>query len=178
MSLAYLKGLKTRYKNLLEVELGKSEELLTREVSDFDLESQIRKVNKSYRRFDEFGPKFEETLERLSLILETAKAEEDLKTFQKESELYFNIITEVTSRKEELKLIDNFLQEKYKNLSKPEPDSKIEQLIEIQMQMMQQMQLQNAKPQHDEQAVKLPKLEIMGYNGDKQKFKNFRNNLK
>ncbi|CAC5409576.1 unnamed protein product [Mytilus coruscus] len=151
MSLAYLKGLKTRYKNLLEVELGKSEELLTREVSDFDLESQIRKVNKSYRRFDEFGPKFEETLERLSLTLETAKAEEDLKTFQKESELYFNIITEVTSRKEELKLIDNFLQEKYKNLSKPEPDSKIEQLIEIQMQMMQQMQLQNAKPQHDEQ---------------------------
>ncbi|CAG2200378.1 unnamed protein product [Mytilus edulis] len=176
MSLAYLKGLKTRYKNLLEVELGKSEELLTREVSDFDLESQIRKVNKSYRRFDEFGPKFEETLERLSLALETAKAEEDLKTFQKESELYFNIITEVTSRKEELKLIDNFLQEKYKNLSKPEPDSKIEQLIEIQIQMMQQMQLQNAKPQHDElnqAAVKLPKLEIMGYNGDKQKFKEF-----
>ncbi|VDI78452.1 Hypothetical predicted protein [Mytilus galloprovincialis] len=176
MSLAYLKGLKSRYKNLLEVELGKSEELLTREVSDFDLESQIRKVNKSYRRFDEFGPKFEETLERLSLALETAKAEEDLKTFQKESELYFNIITEVTSRKEELKLIDNFLQEKYKNLSKPEPDSKIEQLIEIQIQMMQQMQLQNAKPQHDElnqAAVKLPKLEIMGYNGDKQKFKEF-----
>ncbi|CAC5413043.1 unnamed protein product [Mytilus coruscus] len=162
----------------MEVELGKSEELLTREVSDFDLESQIRKVNKSYRRLDEFGPKFEETLERLSLTLETAKAEEDLKTFQKESELYFNIITEVTSREEELKLIDNFLQEKYKNLSKPEPDSKIEQLIEIQMQMMQQMQLQNAKPQHDEQnqaAVKLPKVEIMGYNGDKQK--NFGTNL-
>ncbi|CAC5425230.1 unnamed protein product [Mytilus coruscus] len=38
------------------------------------------------------------------------------------------------------------------------------------------MQLQNAKPQHDEQnqaPVKLPKLEIMGYNGDKQKFKEF-----
>ncbi|CAC5412912.1 unnamed protein product [Mytilus coruscus] len=151
MSLAYLKGLTTRYKNLLEVELGKSEELLTREVSDFDLESQIRKVNKSYRIFDEFGPKFEETLERLSLALETAKAEKDLKTFQKKKE-------------------------KYKTLSKPEPDSKIEQLIEIQMQMMQQMQSQNAKPQHDEQnqaAVQLPKLQIMGYNGDKQKFKEF-----
>jgi hypothetical protein len=51
----------------------------------------------------------EETIERLSLALEEAKAEEEIQKFESESEMYFNLINKVTGRKEELKLYEQML---------------------------------------------------------------------
>ena len=59
-------------------------------------------------------------------------------------------------------------------MSQPESDDKLEQLIDLQTQMLHQLTLQQKQQQQIQQGqncVQLPKLEIMSYNGDKQKFK-------
>jgi len=174
MSLTYLKGIGTRYKNLLETEV-RSADLWREEVSELEIEPTILKVNTCHSRFHQFCHKFEETIDRLSLALEEAKAEEEIQKLESESEMYFNLITEVTGRKEELKLYEQMLQEKSKQMSQPESDNKLEQLIDLQTQMLRQMTLQQKQQQiqQGQNCVKLPKLEIMSYNGDKQKFKEF-----
>jgi DNA polymerase II small subunit/DNA polymerase delta subunit B len=87
---------------------------LREEVSELEIEPKILRVNTCYNRFHQFCQKFEETIERLSLALEEAKAEEEIQKFESESEMYFNLITEVTGRKEELKLYEQMLQVKQK----------------------------------------------------------------
>jgi hypothetical protein len=47
--------------------------------------------------------------------------------------MYFNLSTEVTGRKEELKLYEQMLQEKFKQMSQPESDNKLEQLTDVQL---------------------------------------------
>ena len=79
MSLTYLKGLRTRYNNLIETELVRSADLLREEVSELEIEPQILKVNTCHNRFPQFCQKFEETIERVSLALEEAQAEEETK---------------------------------------------------------------------------------------------------
>jgi cell division protein FtsN len=61
--------------------------------------------------------------------------------------MYFNLITEVTGRKEELKLYEQMLQEKFKQMSQPESDNKLEQLTDLQTQMLHQMTLQQKQQQ-------------------------------
>ena len=109
MSLTYLKSLRTRYKNLLETELVRFTDLLREEVSELEIEPKILRVNTCYNRFHQFCQKFEETIERFSLALEEAKAEEEIQKFESESEMYFNLINKVTGRKEELKLYEQML---------------------------------------------------------------------
>ena len=134
-------------------------------MSELEIEPKILRVNTCHNRFHQFCQKFEETIERLSLALEEAKGEEEIQKFESESEIYFNLITEVTGRKEELKLYEQMLQEKFKQMSQPESDNKLEQLIDFQTQMLHQMTLQQKQQQiqQGQKCVKLPKLEIMCY---------------
>ena len=137
------------YKNLLlETELVGSADLLREEVSELEIKPKILKVNTCHSRFHKFCQKFEETIERLSLVLEEAKAEEEIQKFESESEMYFNLITEVAGRKEELKLYEQMLQEKFKKMSQPESDNRaINRLHQMTLQQKQQLiqQGQNCK---------------------------------
>ena len=80
MSLTYLQGLIARYTNLLEIEIVRSADLLREELSELEIEPKILKVTTCHSRFHQICQKFEETIERLSLALEEAKAEEEIPT--------------------------------------------------------------------------------------------------
>lgn len=72
---------------LLETELVGSADLLREEVSELEIKPKILKVNTCHSRCHQFCQKFEETIERLSLVLEEAKAEEEIQKFESESEM-------------------------------------------------------------------------------------------
>ena len=101
MSVTYLKGLRTRYKNLLLNELKKSETLLTEEVEDHGVSGHIIKVNTSFSRLHEFGQKLEETIERFSVAIEKADNKDEMQKLEAEGDTYFELITQIMARKDE-----------------------------------------------------------------------------
>ena len=189
MSLTYLKGLRTRYWNLLEKEMAKSEHFLTEEVEDHDITAQIRKVNTSIRRLKEFGEKLEETTERFSIAVEEADNKEESEKLATDSGKIFDFMIQIMERSDQLLAVEKTLQERKSVIEKGEPttDGKIDHLIQLQAQMQEQIvqfqQLQIKQMQEKEKSqeatqgtfssVKLPKLEMLSYSGDKLKWKEF-----
>ena len=153
--------------------------MLTEEVEDHGVSGHIIKVNTSFSRLHEFGQKLEETIERFSVAIEKADNKDEMQKLEAEGDTYFELITQIMARKDELKTCETILQERQNKIIKPETGNKLDQLIELQTQIIQQLQLQStqhgevAAPPNQNPSVKLPKLEMIAYNGDKQKFKEF-----
>ena len=66
MSLSYAKGLRTRYRNLLEKELGKVGPLMKRQhVSDEELGKEIHKVGTILTKLKDYSSKYDEANEKI-----------------------------------------------------------------------------------------------------------------
>ncbi|VDH99508.1 Hypothetical predicted protein [Mytilus galloprovincialis] len=185
MAVSYLKGLCTRYNNLLAKELDKSGDIIAQGIQDESVTTQLRQVLSAERRLKDFAAKLEDSMKEISLILEEKEDKEgEIVKFTKASEIYFKLLDGVTQRLDELKIFEEEIQDKITDTKKTESatDHKVEHLLQLQTQMQEQIlqfqQLQLQELQRKSQpstvsAVKLPKLDLVSYNGDKLKWTEF-----
>ncbi|XP_071145174.1 uncharacterized protein [Mytilus edulis] len=185
MAVSYLKGLCTRYNNLLAKELDKSGDIIAQGIQDESVTTQLRQVLSAERRLKDFAAKLEDSMKEISLILQEKEDKEgEIVKFTKASEIYFKLLDGVTQRLDELKIFEEEIQDKITDTKKTESatDHKVEHLLQLQTQMQEQIlqfqQLQLQELQRKSQpstvsAVKLPKLDLVSYNGDKLKWTEF-----
>ncbi|XP_062602802.1 uncharacterized protein LOC134264528 [Saccostrea cucullata] len=186
MSTSYLKGLCTRYKNLLLKEMIKSKTFLSSEAEEEDLTTRIRQIQSSLRRLKDFSAKLEESMKELSIALESKQDNEsEIEKFTEDSEKLFELLTDVTERSEELLLLEKRLEQvdiPYMKSEAPN-DPRIDHMIDLQTKMQEQLmhfqELQIQELHRKEKicketpVVKLPKFELHSFNGDKLKWKEF-----
>ncbi|CAG2200036.1 unnamed protein product [Mytilus edulis] len=142
MAVSYLKGLCTRYNNLLAEELDKSGDIIAQGIQDESVTTQLRQVLSAERRLKDFAAKLEESMKEISLILEEREDNEgDIAKFTKASETYFELLDGVTQRLDELKIFEEEIQDKITDIKKTESatDHKVEHLIQLQTQMQEQI---------------------------------------
>ena len=191
MSVSFLKGNRTRYRNLLERELEKAKELISEaEQEQYETKIFSKNVRNCLRRLNDFIDKLEQTNERLSLGIEGQDGAQKIDLLKNEDWLY---ITEVTNCRDELVEIEQSFQVQ-KSLSEhgssiTVTEDSCNQMIQMTAQMQQvmigqqQMQQQQQQTSHAEQlshrnastcnSVRLPKLEIPSFSGEKLKWTEF-----
>ncbi|XP_062582984.1 uncharacterized protein LOC134244753 [Saccostrea cucullata] len=182
MSVTYLKGLCTRYRNLIDKEMKRSEEFVTADISEEDPSALLKNVETSIRRIKEFSAKLEETMEKWSLAIEDKELKQgEEEKFSEDSEKVFLLLTKASEHTDQLIILEKALQENLSILKKPAEmtDPRLEQMIHLQARMQEQilhfqeLSIQQHTPKTGPVAVKLPKLELPTYSGDKIKFKEF-----
>ncbi|XP_063411655.1 uncharacterized protein LOC134694570 [Mytilus trossulus] len=185
MAVSYLKRLCTRYNDFLAKELYNSGDIIAQGIQDASVTTQLRQVLSAERRLKDFAAKLEDSMKEISLILEEREENEgDIAKFIKASEIYFEFLDGVKQRLDELKIFEEEIQDTITDIKKTESatDHKVEHLIQLQTQMQEQIvqfqQLQLQELQRKSQpstvsAVKLPKLDLVSYNGDKLKWTGF-----
>ncbi|CAC5407407.1 unnamed protein product [Mytilus coruscus] len=151
MAVSYLKGLCTRYNNLLAKELDKNGGTIAKGIEDESVTTQLRQVSSAERRLKDFAAKLEDAMKEISLILEEKEDKEvEIAKFTKASEIYFKLLDDVAGRLDELKIFEEAIQDKITDIKKTESatDHKVEHLLQLQTQMQeeilqfQQLQLQ------------------------------------
>ncbi|XP_063414880.1 uncharacterized protein LOC134696854 [Mytilus trossulus] len=183
MAVSYLKGLCTRYNNLLAKELDKSGDVIAQGIQDESVTTQLRQVLSAERRLKDFAAKLEDSMKEISLLLEEKEDNEgEILKFKKASEIYFKLLDGVTQRLDELKIFEEEIQDKITHIKKTESATDHKHLLQLQTQMQehilqfQQLQLQELQRKSQPStvsAVKLPKLDLVSYNGDKLKWTEF-----
>ncbi|CAC5424646.1 unnamed protein product [Mytilus coruscus] len=121
MAVSYLKGLCTRYNNLLAKELDKSGDIIAKGIQDESVSTQLRQVLSAERRLKDFAAKLEDSMKEISLILEEKEDKEgEIAKFTKASEIYFKLLDSVTQRLDELKIFEEEIQDKITDIKKTE----------------------------------------------------------
>ncbi|CAG2192995.1 unnamed protein product [Mytilus edulis] len=142
MAVSYLKGLCTRYNNLLAKELDKSGDIIAQGIQDESVTTQLRQVLSAERRLKDFAAKLEDSMKEISLILEEKEDKEgEIVKFTKASEIYFKLLDGVTQRLDELKIFEEEIQDKITDTKKTESatDQKVEHLLQLQTQIQEQI---------------------------------------
>ncbi|XP_061176063.1 uncharacterized protein LOC133185014 [Saccostrea echinata] len=166
----------------------KSKAFLSSEAEEEDLTTKLRQVQSSLRRLKDFGAKLEETMKELSIALEgKVDNESEIEKFTEDSEMLFELLSEVTEHSEELLLQEKRLEQMDIPYLKTEAsnDPRIDHMIDLQTRMQEQLlhfkELQIQELHRKEKiykeketpVVKLPKFELPSFNGDKLKWKEF-----
>nr|XP_034322472.1 uncharacterized protein LOC117688490 [Crassostrea gigas] len=122
-------------------------------------------------------------MEKWSMVIEGQETKQgEQEKFSEISGKVFLLLNEANDRSEQLIILEKTLQEKLTTLKKPPDmsDPRLNHLIHLQAKMQEQIihfqelsLQQHNYPVADSVAVKLPKLELPSYNGDKIKFKEF-----
>ena len=182
MSTSFLKGNRTRYRNLLAKELAKGKNLLG-EDGERDADVYMGDVDTCINRINDFVQKLEETNERLSTAKEGQDGAQEMEAQIRDD---WDYVAAVMDCRDELVNI----QKSFKDQRSPTDNwssvtvtkerfnqmiqltSQMQQVIIGQQQLQQQIsigQLNNSKTS----SVRLPKLEIPSFNGDKLKWTEF-----
>ena len=186
MSVSFLKGNRTRYRHLLERELEKAKGLISEaEQEQFETNIFNKNVRNCVRRLNEFIEKLEQANEKLSLGIEGQSGAQEIDLLINDDWSY---IAEVTICRDELVEIEqcnqvqNSPSERWSSITVTE--DRFNQMIQMtaQMQQMiigqQQMHQQQHQTSQTEQSshrnvssagnsIRLPKLEIPSFSGEK-----------
>lgn len=191
MSTSFLKGNRTRYRNLLEKEMEKGKVLISEaEQEQYETKVFNKNVRNCLRRINDFIEKLEQTNERLSVVTEGQDGAQEIEQLINDDWSY---IAEVTDCRDELIEIQQSLQaqkspsENWSSITVTE--DRFNQMIQMTAQMQQvligqqQMQQQQQQQSQTEQSshrnastgnsVRLPKLEIPSFSGEKLKWTEF-----
>ena len=192
MSVSFLKGNRTRYRHLLERELEKAKGLISEaEQEQFETNIYNKNVRNCVRRLNEFIEKLEQANEKLSLGIEGQSGAQEIDLLINDDWSY---IAEVTICRDELVEIEqcnqvqNSPSERWSSITVTE--DRFNQMIQMtaQMQQMiigqQQMHQQQQQTSQTEQSshrnvssagnsIRLPKLEIPSFSGEKLKWAEF-----
>ena len=192
MSVSFLKGNRTRYRHLLERELEKAKGLISEaEQEQFETNIFNKNVRNCVRRLNEFIDKLEQANEKLSLGIEGQSGAQEIDLLINDDWSY---IAEVTICRDELVEIEQCNQvqsspsERWSSITVTE--DRFNQMIQMtaQMQQMiigqQQMHQQQQQTSQTEQSshknvssagnsIRLPKLEIPSFSGEKLKWAEF-----
>ena len=174
MSLPHLKGIRTRFCNLLGKELNNAKDLQERDFKVDGIDSLLRRVSTSLVKFQQYKEKYESTCEKLTAITEDIENEEEKEKMTDENEKHADFLCEVIEAHCELTGYEQFLKEQNSNTG--QRDSKLEELLAVQTKLMHQL-VTTAQEKHGETSahgsVKLPKLEIPHFDGNILKFRDF-----
>ena len=182
MSIPFLKGNRTRYRNLLAKELAKGRSLL-QEV-EHEASVHMRDVNNCIKRLNEFITKLEEANEKLSIAIDGRDGAEEVEELIRED---WDYLSTVMDCRDELVDIKNLKQRSPTDNSSSVTvtEDKFDQVIQMTSQMQQvilgQQQLQQQQQQisighlntSKSASVRLPILEIPSFSGDKLKWTEF-----
>ena len=191
MSVSFLKGNRTRYKNLLERELEKAKELISEaEQEQYETKIFSKNVRNCVKRLNYFIEKLGQANERLSLGIEGQDGAQEVDLLINEDWSY---ISEVTNCHDEQVEIEQSFQvqkspsEHWSSITVTE--DRFNQMIQMTAQMQQvmigqqQMQQQQQQTSNTEQpshrnastgnSVRLPKFEIPSFSGEKLKWTEF-----
>ena len=78
MSIRVLKGNRTRYRNLLEKELGKGKHLLEEDREEVEVKIFIQNVNSCVQRLTDFQQKLEDTGIQMSRIVDGQDGDDEI----------------------------------------------------------------------------------------------------
>ena len=184
MSIRILKGNRTRYRNLLEKDLGKGKHLLEEDREEMKVKVLIQNVNNCINRLNDFQKKLEDTGIQISTIVDGQDGEDETVELIKAD---WDYISTVMDCRDELINLKSSLQEQGiptgNSSSVTVTDDIFDQMVQLTAQMQQvligQQQLQHqqitmAQSNNRQQgSVRLPKLEIPPFNGDKLKWSEF-----
>lgn len=184
MSLSFLKGNRTRYRNLLDKELEKAKNILQEDREEGEIKVILKNVNNCINRLNDFQQKLEDTNERLSKEVDGQEGEEEIADLIQGDWEY---IATVMDCRDELVDLYRSLQEqespRENSSSVTVTENRFDQMIQLTAQMQQvligQQQLQNQQitmaqsnnRQHC--SARLPKLEIPSFSGEKLKWSEF-----
>ena len=70
MSTSFLKGNRTRYRNLLEKEFEKGKRLIEEDAEQYESKVFLKNLKNCVNRLNDFIKKLEQTNERLSVVIE------------------------------------------------------------------------------------------------------------
>lgn len=182
MSLSFLKGNRTRFRNLLAKELAKGKTLLDRDI-EHEPNTYIRDVNNCIKRLNDYTEKLEEANEKLSTAIEGRDGAQEIDSLIRED---WDFISTVTDCRDELVDIQKTEQRSPTGdwSSVTVTENKFDQMIQLTSQMQQviigQQQLQQQQQisigqlnSSQKASVRLPILEIPTFNGDKLKWSEF-----
>ena len=184
MSISFLKGNRTRYRNLLYKELGKGSYLLQEDREQGEIKVLLKNVNNCINRLNDFQQKLEDTDERLSKEMDGQEREEEIADLIKDDWEY---ISTVIDCRDELVDLQSSLQEQgspRENCSSVTvTEDRFDQMVQLTAQMQQvligQQQLQNQQvtmaqsSNRQQSSARLPKLEIPSFDGEKLKWSEF-----
>ena len=189
-SVSNLKGVRTRYINVLKRDIATGKDLLAISYESCDIEVNIADTTRCIKSLQVYSEKLEQQSEKLAIALDETDqefvvqfTEEDsgLCAYAVECSIYLQQHKEtLISEKEKRKDI-----EQVHNETKDE--SNTEQLVQLQrdMQTLMERQLQQQerlieshKTKGKTSSVKLPKLDLVSFNGDKTKWIEFWDSFK
>ena len=188
MSTSFIKGNRTRYGNLLQVEMDKGKALLEEESEQYGSKVFSKNLNNCIRRLTDFISQLEETDERLSIAVEGQDGAQEAEQLIKEDWSY---IAALTDCRDELVDLQNSLQDQKspaENLSSiTVTEDRFNEMIQMTTQMQQvligqQQQQSNMEQSIDRQtsmgnSVRIPKLEISSFYSNKLKWTEFRDSF-
>ena len=181
MSLSFLKGNRTRFRNLLAKELAKGNSLL----QDVEQESSshMRDVSNCIKRLNEFITKLEEANEKLSIAIEGQDGAQEIEELIKEDWDYISTVMDCRDELVDIQNSDHRLpadnsssvtvtEDKFDQVI--QMTSQMQQVILGQQQLQQQQQISIGQLNSSKSAsVRLPILEIPSISGDKLKWTEF-----
>ena len=181
MSLSFLKGNRTRFRNLLAKELAKGNSLL----QDVEQESSshMRDVSNCIKRLNEFITKLEEANEKLSIAIEGRDGAQEIEELIKEDWDYISTVMDCRDELVDIQNSDHRLpadnsssvtvtEDKFDQVI--QMTSQMQQVILGQQQLQQQQQISIGQLNSSKSvSVRLPILEIPSFSGDKLKWTEF-----
>ena len=178
--LRYIKGVRTRYRAVLQTELVHGKKLLLSDIESCIKEELLGKVNKSIKTLEVYSEKLE--IKSKELCCAIGDTDEDLlSNVLDEDGTLAEEIFDCCINLEELKEI--LLVPEKKKEESVETSEKMEELVRLQTEMqemvinqMEQQRLffeKQEKIKHEQTAVKLPKIEMASFNGDKIRWTEF-----
>ena len=173
MSQKYLKGLRTKYANLITKELANSKALIT-EASCAQNDEIIpvrRRVSATVIKLKEYNSKLESTCEKLAIEIDSIEDDDERNLQLDEQQRLTDLMGTALEVTCELSELENELIKRQK-----EDNSRLEKLFEMQTQLMEKLTVQTDKKTTGtvlKDSVKLPKLDIPSFKGDIIKFQEF-----
>ena len=184
MSIPFLKGNRSRFRNLLAKELAKGRGLL----QDVDHEASVhmRDVNNCIKRLNEFITKLEEANEKLSMAIDGRDGAEEIKELIREDWDYISTVMDCRHELVDIKVSEQ-RSPTDNSSSVTVTEDKFDQVIQMTTQMQQvihgQQQLQQQQQQQQisigqlttskSASVRLPILEIPSFSGNNLKWTEF-----
>lgn len=170
-----LKGVRTRFRNILDRELKNAKELLCKEVSVFDISECLKGVKKSVLLLKSYSEKLSVNLEKMCDCFSESEPEYVDRILDEDCQLNFeveNVIIELEQVSEKL----NVKPEDSTGAVPTDTDKLTDLQEQMQKVVLTQMQQQQGfmeylerkeKSQHHSTSVKLPKFDLKKFSGNK-----------
>lgn len=181
-SVTHVKGVRTRFRNVLEKNVQIGKELLNTSVENYDIESQVSQINMCIQTIQIYSDKLEVQSEKLANVLEESDSEFLNEMTDNDCMLCTAAIEcliqlqqykeELLARKEQTKM-----KHEETGFEQIEERKMMQRLMEMQLKQQEKL-VELQQPKSKVSTVKLPKLQLASFNGDKTRWVEFWDSFK